>query len=107
MTRRTLLFIVALLLPACSQAGEMVIPTLSPGEHIYWGPQQNVVETEYMCPVASVADWDGDGLKDLMVGVYEGGAVFLYPNTGTNAHPEFDERHQLYADGSPISFSPY
>lgn len=49
-----------------------------------------------------IFDWDGDGLKDLLVGEFEGYAYFL-ENIGTNAAPEFDSAEKLLLyDGSVL-----
>src|SRR5687768_1803051 len=36
-----------------------------------------------------VADFDGDGLRDLLVGQYHEGRLRIYRNVGTNAQPRF------------------
>lgn len=53
-----------------------------------------------------VADWDGDGLKDLIVGIFDNGNIRLYLNCGTNADPQFDGYTNLEADGTVITL-PY
>jgi len=53
-----------------------------------------------------VVDWDGDGVKDLLVGQYTGGNIRLYINSGTNAAPVFTTYSYLQADGSTITL-PY
>jgi hypothetical protein len=53
--------------------------------------------------VPCVADWDGDGKKDLLVGQFEGGKVRFYRNTGTDAAPAFGEFEYLKAGGKDIS----
>ena len=56
-------------------------------------------------PDPCVVDWDGDGVKDLVIGHFSGGNVRFYPNSGTNAAPVFTTYTLLYAGGSPISVS--
>lgn len=34
-----------------------------------------------------VVDWDGDGKRDLLVGQFGGGALWIYRNEGTDAAP--------------------
>ncbi len=54
----------------------------------------------------SVVDWDGDGVKDLLVGQYTGGNIRLYINSGTNSSPVFTTYSYMQADGSIIQL-PY
>jgi hypothetical protein len=53
-----------------------------------------------------VVDWDGDGVKDLILGQFSNGSIRFYKNQGTNAAPEFTTFEYLYADGSIITL-PY
>ena len=53
-----------------------------------------------------VMDWDGDGLKDLLLGEFTQGRVRLYPNVGTNDEPEFQTWSYLESDGVVITL-PY
>lgn len=48
------------------------------------------------------ADYDGDGLKDLLVGNL-GGFVQLFRNVGTKERPEFADEGLLKADGEDVS----
>ncbi len=50
-----------------------------------------------------VYDWDGDGVKDLIVGQFTGGLVRYYRNSGTNAAPVFTTFSYLQANGVNIS----
>lgn len=36
-----------------------------------------------------VADFDGDGVKDLLVGQFGDGILWIYKNVGTNTQPKF------------------
>ncbi len=36
-----------------------------------------------------VVDWDGDGLKDLVLGQFTNGNINFYRNEGTNENPVF------------------
>ncbi|MBN1433553.1 hypothetical protein JW921_02265 [Candidatus Fermentibacterales bacterium] len=55
-----------------------------------------------------VADWDGDGLRDLIVGQYyspgytDYGKIRWYPNEGTNPSPVFSTYDYIQADGTDI-----
>ncbi len=47
------------------------------------------------------ADWNGDGIPDLLIGNIDG-AVFLIPNQGTRQKPVWGAPEQLKADDKPI-----
>jgi hypothetical protein len=47
-----------------------------------------------------VADFDGDGRKDLLVGESYKGRLRIYRNVGTNREPRF-ENYRLFRDGAP------
>lgn len=47
---------------------------------------------------AHMADWDGNGALDLVLGSEYGG-VHWYPNLGTTQQPEFGEKQVLIAEG--------
>jgi hypothetical protein len=57
--------------------------------------------------VPTVADWNGDGKKDLIVGSFTGdpGNVRLYLNIGTDAEPKFGKPTFLEAGGQPIKLT--
>lgn len=50
-----------------------------------------------------MVDWDGDGLKDLIVGQFTEGRILFYPNSGTNEAPVFTGFTYLQADGMDIT----
>jgi hypothetical protein len=50
-----------------------------------------------------VCDWNGDGAKDLLVGTFYDGNIFLYVNVGPDNDPVFAGGVLLEADGVPIS----
>lgn len=50
-----------------------------------------------------VYDWNGDGIKDLIVGQFTSGNIRFYPNSGSNANPIFNSFSYLQADGVNIS----
>ncbi|MEZ6104245.1 MAG: VCBS repeat-containing protein [Pirellulaceae bacterium] len=52
-----------------------------------------------------VADFDGDGIKDLLVGQHRGTLLRVYRNLGSNAAPKFGDYH-LFRDGD-TSLSPH
>ncbi len=56
-------------------------------------------------PDPYVIDWDGDGLKDLIVGQFSNGKIRFYPNSGTNANPVFTGYTFLKAGGIDITMA--
>lgn len=53
--------------------------------------------------VPCVVDWNADGKKDLLVGCFYYGNVYLYLNSGTNEAPVFTTGSKLMVSGSDIS----
>jgi hypothetical protein len=53
-----------------------------------------------------VVDWDGDGLKDLLLGEFTQGRIRFYSNDGSNSAPHFTTFAYLQADGATIQL-PY
>jgi hypothetical protein len=49
----------------------------------------------------AVVDWNGDGLKDLLIGE-EGGSIRFYPNVTSDTWPGFQEYTDVKADNEPI-----
>jgi hypothetical protein len=45
------------------------------------------------------ADFDGDGVKDLLVGQFAEGKLRIYKNIGSNAKPKFDKFSWFMAGG--------
>lgn len=50
-----------------------------------------------------VADWDGDGVKDMVLGIFTGGNIRFYANENTNDSPVFTSYTNIQADGSSIT----
>ena len=46
------------------------------------------IDTEYGHAAPYVCDFDGDGLKDLLVGQFKDGLLWIYRNEGTNSDPK-------------------
>jgi len=49
-----------------------------------------------------VVDWDGDNIKDLLVGQFSSGKIRFYKNSGTNSAPVLTTYSFIQADGSDI-----
>ena len=47
------------------------------------------IDTEVGHAAPFVVDFDGDGVKDLLVGQFGGGVLWIYRNIGTNDQPKF------------------
>lgn len=56
------------------------------------------VEIGHAAPL--VEDMDGDGLKDLLVGQFGGGKLWIFPNQGSNKEPKFGHG-KLFKEGGP------
>ncbi len=46
------------------------------------------IDTEVGHAAPFVCDWDGDGVRDLLVGQFGGGVLWIFRNEGTNAAPK-------------------
>ena len=53
------------------------------------------------------ADFDGDRVRDMLVGQFDQGRIRVYRNEGTNAQPRFGRWDWLLADGKPLSVPIY
>ena len=49
-----------------------------------------------------VVDWDGDGVRDLLVGQFGQGRCRIYKNTGSNKEPKFGE-YTLFEAGGKVA----
>ncbi len=52
-----------------------------------------------------VYDFDGDGVRDLLVGQFGGGKLRIYRNAGTNKKPNY-EAHQWFMAAGAIATVP-
>jgi hypothetical protein len=62
--------------------------------------------TDISWPSSCVTDWDGDGLKDLIIGEFSpNGKVRFYKNIATNTAPEFESYSYIKANGVDIKLT--
>ena len=89
---------------ACVWAGAVcaAIPELDEGVYIQSGGGPLAVSS-YSAP--SVIDWNNDGKKDLLVGQFDKGYVWLFLNQGTDAQPAFGAGTNVYVGSTPITTS--
>ena len=93
----------------------MALALLAAGSSLAWTPNWlpsyeltcagTIIDVGYYA-APCVVDWDGDGLKDLVLGQFSSGNIRFYKNEGTNASPVFNSYSMIQADGSPITL-PY
>lgn len=50
-----------------------------------------------------IADWNGDGVKDMVLGIFTSGNIRFYPNENTNDSPVFNTYSNIKADGVAIT----
>ena len=89
---------------ACLSAGAVYagIPELDEGVYIQSGSGPLTVK-HYTAP--SVIDWNNDGKKDLLVGQFNNGNVWLFLNQGADAQPKFGTGQRLLVGGVNITTS--
>ena len=54
-------------------------------------------------PYPTVVDWNNDGSKDLVVGQFYYGNIYLFLNEGTDLNPVFGTGTMIESNGSPIT----
>ncbi len=82
-------------------AAPCAVPDLANGERL--SADGVVIEMGIGHLVPTVADWNGDGKKDLIVGEFRDGAITFFPNVGTDANPKLGAGERMEAGGAPIS----
>lgn len=91
------------LLGACASLGLADMGNeLLPGRILTAGGKPIDFKVGHLVP--SMADFNGDGKKDLLIGHFSDpvGNVVLFLNVGTDADPKFDEGKMVEAAGKPI-----
>ncbi len=64
-----------------------------------------VIDVEVGHAAPYLADFDGDGLVDLLVGQFGGGKLRWYRNMGSNSEPKFAASAWVEAAGKPAATS--
>jgi hypothetical protein len=87
---------------ACAFVASAAEPSFKTGVKLNVGDKPIAFEVGHLVP--AVADWNGDGKKDLIVGHFmdKDGNVKLFINTGSDAAPVFEKEQSLMADNKPI-----
>lgn len=80
-------------------------PVLDPAVWIKDGaaPLELSGRAAYSAPC--VGDWNHDGKKDLVIGQFDAGNIWVFLNKGTDANPSFNGGTLLKVDGQPITTS--
>ena len=71
---------------------------LDPPREILANGKSISVPVGYVAPF--LADWDGDGLDDLLVGQFGYGRMRIYKNIGTRVQPEYGDFTYFQAGGT-------
>ncbi len=72
---------------------------LAPPFVVQAGGKPISVEVGHSAPI--LADYDGDGLKDLLVGQFGNGRLRIYKNIGSATEPKFDKFEWFQVGGKP------
>jgi len=78
------------------------LPELERGVYLTNGAAPLQVET---MSLPAVADWNNDGKKDLLVGQFTLGKIWVFLNRGTDASPVFNGGTLVQSGGTAISTS--
>jgi hypothetical protein len=79
------------------------LPDFAAGERIQAGNQDIGADSKDIYSVPHVVDWNADGKKDLLVGYFTFGPIYLFLNSGTDEAPQFTTFTKLQANGVDIS----
>ena len=96
--RHTMLRIVLLILAPLIMDGNVgLAPELEPPVRLEAAGKPIDTDTGHAAPF--VCDFDGDGVKDLLVGQFGQGILWIYHNEGTNSEPKLAARIK-FKDGN-------
>lgn len=59
------------------------------------------IQTEIGHSAPYTCDWDGDGVRDLLVGQFGSGKLWIFRNEGTDKAPKYGKGVTFEADGRP------
>lgn len=76
-----------------AQASELAVPVHVMAD----GQPLDVGGIGYAAPF--MGDYDGDGVRDLLVGEFSQGRLRIFRNLGTNSNPRFGD-HEWFKDGA-------
>ena len=60
---------------------------------------------DFTTPVATTVDWNNDGAKDLVIGDFYYGNIYLFLNQGTDLNPVFNGSSKIKSGGAAITTS--
>ena len=75
-------------------------PVLDQGVYIYSGANPLEVDRH---STPEVVDWNNDGRKDLVIGQFTDGNIWVFLNKGTDLNPVFDGGDKIFSEGIPIT----
>lgn len=78
----------------------LAVPVLAAGVQMQAGGSALHVSWD---AAPEVADWNGDGTQDLLVGQYTDGNIWYFANNGTVTSPQLATGTQVWANGGPIT----
>lgn len=91
----------ALLSLAAGDDGAQVAPIFAPPVMLKAAGAPIEGEIGHLAPY--VHDWDGDGLRDLLVGQFGGGHLAIYRNRGTQTQPVYEAARWFEVGGERAS----